>query len=107
MPEPTGRAAEFYAEYKELLHAMQSGIAMMLEYGSTEGTPKHLRVGVNTSLLSEGALAGLLIKKGIVTEEEYYKALRDMAQEEVNHYTRRIRAELKQRTGKDVEIKLH
>jgi hypothetical protein len=35
---------------------------------------KHIRVGVDTTKADHGALAGLLIAKGIITQQEYFDA---------------------------------
>ena len=63
------------ARYEAAAHAMQSGAAIMLDGGSTQATPKHLRVGVNTAMADQGSLARLLIAKGLITEREYYVAI--------------------------------
>ena len=65
---------------------MQSGVAMKMNYDSSETTPKHLRVGVNSAMVETGALAKLLMEKGVFTEEEYYQALVEVMQNEVNLY---------------------
>ena len=72
-------------EYEELSHAMQSGVAMMMNYDPGATTPKHLRVGVNSAMVDSGALAGQL---------EYYTALRDGLKREVESYTKLIRERL-------------
>lgn len=76
--------------YLELAHAMQSGVAMMMNFSQQETDPKHLRVGVNSAMVDSGALAGLLIEKGIITEEEYLEALNIGMQQEVDRYRQRI-----------------
>lgn len=73
-------------EYTALCHAMQSGVAMMMNYDPAATQPKHLRVGVNAAMVDHGALVGLLLKKGIITELEYYAALRDKMKQEVESY---------------------
>lgn len=67
-------------------HGMQSGVAMMMERDVKETSPKHLRVGVNSALSDQSALAGLLIAKGIITEEEYVKAIADAMERERDRY---------------------
>ena len=74
------------ANFWGTLHAMQSGVAMKMNYDSSETTPKHLRVGVNSAMVETGALAKLLMEKGVFTEEEYYQALVEVMQNEVNLY---------------------
>lgn len=60
--------------YRAALHAMQTGVAAMIGCDNST-TPKHLRVGVNSALCDNSALTMLLIKKGIITEDECDKAL--------------------------------
>ena len=81
---------EFLNLQTKLGHAMQSGVAMEHEMGSTDGTPKHLRVGVNMALNGEAALGKLLIDKGIITKEEYMEAHIAMMEQEVQIYEARL-----------------
>lgn len=76
-------------EYAELAHAMQSGVAMEMNLNDAH-TPKHLRVGVNSALVDCGSLATLLLEKGVITELEYFTALRDGMKREVEAYERRL-----------------
>jgi len=75
-------------EYVELGHAVQSGIAACIGIGWDGTTPKHLRVGIDTSKSDQAALAKLLIEKGVITEVEYYEALVEGLKEEVEGYVR-------------------
>ena len=63
--------------YFAALHAMQTGVAYDLQHNPSSGTPKHLRVGINSAMVGHGALVKLLLEKGIFTEEEYIKAIAD------------------------------
>jgi hypothetical protein len=72
--------------YFAALHAMQSGVALQLEHNPSGGSPKHLRVGVNSAKVEHAALAKLLIDKGIITEAEYTEALAEMMEREVRMY---------------------
>ncbi len=74
------------SKYEDLLHAMQSGVAMKMNYDGAETSPKHLRVGVNSAMCDSSALARLLVEKGLITNEEYEKAITDMMAEEVKRY---------------------
>ena len=47
--------------YVKAAHAMQSGVAVCMERGTAETTPKHLRVGVNSAMVNDAAIARLLI----------------------------------------------
>jgi hypothetical protein len=76
--------------YEQALHAIQTGIAYEIERGSTASTPKHLRVGVDSAMVTHAALAWLLVKKGVFTEEEYAEAIRLEANREVARYEHRI-----------------
>jgi len=81
--------------YAAALHAMQSGVAMAMALSDTAETePKHLRVGVNSSLLNDAAIARLLIDRGIFTEEEYVGALADQMEFEQQRYERRLGVKL-------------
>lgn len=72
--------------YLELCHAMQSGVAMKMNYDPMETTPKHLRVGVNAAMADQAALAQLLMAKGVISEDEYYDALIASMEREVAMY---------------------
>lgn len=72
--------------YEQAAHAMQSGVAMLMNYEAKDTEPKHLRVGVNAGLCDNSALAKLLIAKGIITEQEYMAAITEEMNEEVTRY---------------------
>lgn len=86
--------------YHAAMHAVQSGVMMELELDPKGGTPKHLRVGVNSALCEHAALARLLIAKGIITEYEYYEAIIAEAEAEQARYEKR----LSQHYGKRVRL---
>lgn len=91
------------ARYTASLHAMQSGVAFLLGHtGSHEGecSPKHLRVGVNAAMIDCGAVAKLLVEKGVFTEEEYFTALADLTDRDVATY----KAKIKDITGLEVNL---
>lgn len=80
------------ARYRQLLHAMQAGVKFRL---GAEGTndasscgPKHLRVGVNAAMSDHGALVALLVRKGIISRQEYFEALVEFMEREVTSYER-------------------
>lgn len=83
--------------YEAAVHAMQSGVAMKMNYDGTETEPKHLRVALNAALVEHSALAGLLVAKGLITDDEYVKALADAMEAE----KRRYEAWLRERLGSD------
>lgn len=80
-------------------HAMQTGVLQTMAMEGAAGvddttstSPKHLRVGVNTALVNMGALAKLLIAKGVFTMEEYAAAIADAMEDEVRLYERELSA---------------
>ena len=75
-----------YQRYTTAAHAMQSGVKAKMEHDPSETTPKHLRTGVNSSMVGNSALVKLLITKGILTEEEWAEALADGMEAEVALY---------------------
>jgi len=76
--------------YQAAVHAMQSGVAFLMNLDPAETQPKHLRVGVNSAMVDSSALAKLLIDKGVVSEEEYAQAIADGMEREVESYKRRF-----------------
>ena len=77
------------ARYTTAAHGMQSGVAFLMEKGDgKETTPKHLRVGVNSALVEHGALVGMLIKKGVISEVDYLEALATKMEEDRESYER-------------------
>jgi hypothetical protein len=86
--------------YELACHAMQSGVAADHALGSDDGSPKHLRVGVNSALVSVAAIGRLLIDKGVITHDEYDAAVADQMEREVHMYE----ARLSSRTGKRVTL---
>jgi hypothetical protein len=77
---------------------MQSGVAAKMDIDpADEVTPKHLRVGINSSLVNSSSLASLLISKGIITELEYITAVADGMEDEKKAYEEYLR----EATGND------
>lgn len=107
---------ELHQRYLELMHAVQSGIATLIELDlkkgsigeiqSSEETPyrfliasndaslplsiKHMRMGVDSAHVSDAALVKVLIAKGVITYDEYYASLVETAEEEVEGLRRTI-----------------
>lgn len=88
------------AEYVRLMHAMQTGVEYLRQYDDTQTDPKHMKVGVNSSLVSCGALVKLLMDKGLITEQEYWDTLVRATREEVHTYE----AQLKEHIGSAVTL---
>lgn len=80
------------ARYVAATHAMQTGVAIEHERGSKDGTPKHLRVGVNSTKVDHSALVKLLIERGLFTEDEYVAALADAMEAEKARYEEHLRS---------------
>lgn len=76
--------------YLDAARAMQAGVALEYEHSGVEAT-KYLRVGVNSALVDSGAMATLLVSKGVITEEEYLKAIADGMDKEVELYTEHLK----------------
>lgn len=77
-------------EHARLSHAMQAGVALLMHQDPSETSPKHLRVGINVALADQGALARLLVAKGVITEDEYGDAIVEAMQHEVDSYVERL-----------------
>jgi hypothetical protein len=82
------------ARYQAAMHAVQSGIALHMNYDRKFCNPKHLRVGVNSALVDDEAMADLLIAKGVFTRLEYLEALAAAAEREVERWTATVRDDL-------------
>lgn len=100
MTEEEERLQDLTDKYFTLLHAMQTGVRFLMEYDPSETSPKHLRVGVNSALADSGAVAELLIRKGVITREELYTELCNKLQKDVDSYTEK----LEKLTGKKVTL---
>jgi hypothetical protein len=75
--------------YERAMHAVQSGIAMRMDWDEGRTHPdrrftsqKHMRAGVDSSHVTHLGLATLLIAKGIFTKAEYTEAMADAAEKE-------------------------
>lgn len=90
MKAPDDQIAALKAEWHQLAHAMQTGVGFDQSTGSDDGSPKHLRVGVNVALSDHGALVKLLIDKGLITEVEYMQAIVEGMRLEVQRYEKRM-----------------
>lgn len=84
--------AQLQQDILALQHAVQTGVAYEHQAGSDDGSPKHLRVGVNSALIQVSAMCRLLIDKGVITELEYWKFQRQVWIEEKERYTERLSA---------------
>src|SRR5579862_2888775 len=82
------------------MHAVQSGVAMDQADDPHGESFKHLRVGVNSALVNNAAVAQLLMDKGIFTEAEYFASLANEAEKEKLRYE----ALLSQRHGANITL---
>lgn len=78
------------ARYQAACHAMQTGVMYLMQKKVREVEPKHLRVGVNSAMVESSALAGLLIKHGIINEAEWYDALATSMEKEAADYQKEV-----------------
>jgi hypothetical protein len=83
--------------YLDACHAIQTGVALDHGNGGTDGSPKHLRVGVNLTKCDHAALVQLLIAKGLFTEAEYVDAITSEANAEVDRYEMALGGKIKLR----------
>lgn len=86
--------SQFHDRYTQLAHAVQSGVAMELQFDGASGESKHLRTGINMALVSHGVLVRLLIEKGVFTQQEYEAALLVGIEDEKRAYEERLSARL-------------
>lgn len=83
---PQETVEEATQRYLSALRAMQSGVAMRMNYDAASTEPKHLRVGVNTAHVASAAIVELLVEKGVITREEYLSKLADVMETERDSY---------------------
>lgn len=77
----------------DLAHAIQTGVMVTHTHVDPgDGSPKHLRTGINLRAVENSALARLLIRKGIINKAEWAEALIAGMEEEVNGYQDRLTA---------------
>lgn len=65
----------FMERYLLAVRAVQGGVVLEMLGGSKATSGKSLRVGVNVAMVEHGALARLLVDKGVITELEYAEAI--------------------------------
>lgn len=93
------------SEYQDLCHGVQTGVAFMQEQGSRECEPKHLHTGVNIAMRDHSSLVALLVRKGLIANEEYATAIRDGMKLEVADYEDRCNSCMP--IGSTTCVKLH
>ena len=90
----------FAERVAQLTHAIQSAVAFQIERGSNAALPKHLRTGLDTTKAEHGGIARLLIRKGVITEEEYFDAVVEGLEVEL-----RFQTEQAQRMGAPANVR--
>lgn len=83
-------------EYLKDAHRIQTGVAIEIEAKGVDNmgaNPKHLRTGLNMAMADHSSLAKLLIRKGIITDEEYLNAIQVGTREEADRIVQSLRAE--------------
>jgi hypothetical protein len=81
---------ELRARWFAAMHAVQSGVAMEMNFNPGPTEPKHLRTGINAVMSDHGALVGLLVAKGAITDLEYMEAIAKNAEQEKATYEARL-----------------
>jgi hypothetical protein len=81
------QAMRDFARHRAAQGKMQAGVAFDKTQDQSQ---KHERVGINTALCDHSALVKLLISKGIITQEEYAKAIADEMEAEVKRYEQKL-----------------
>lgn len=91
-PEDAQKLHELRGRYENAMHGVQSYVAYSIQAlgdNKAGADHKHLRTGINAAMVSDEAVARLLIAKGVFTELEYYEALAVAAEEELARFNSR------------------
>lgn len=87
--------------YREAVHALERGIKIEVEQlDSKETSVKQLRLELVIERVKHDALVGLLIRKNLITEEEY----RQMMVAEMNREVRRYERDIEQKAGRRINL---
>lgn len=101
----------FQERYSAALHRVQTAIGFKfgLEYPWMDerllSALKHIRVGVDGAKADQGGLAHLLIKKGIITQEEYFDAIAEFMEREAESQQEELQAKMRQGGNPDLHIR--
>lgn len=80
-------AEQLSKENGALTHAIQTGVALTIEAGGNETTPKHLRVATNVAMCEAAAIVKILVFKGIIKDiNEYLVVLNGVLEAEKSRY---------------------
>jgi hypothetical protein len=101
---------QFTQRYTALAHAVQTGIGWTIAIDNPKVfdinqdpnlcAHKHLRVGIDTNKSDLGALARLMIKKGVFTDEEYKLTILEGLENEKRLYE----IKLSEHFGKEITL---
>lgn len=85
-----------HERYAAAAHRVQTAIAVLMSMHSEWSAmqPKHLRVGIDMTKSDAGGLATLLMEKGIITQDEYLRAIADAAEREADGYEKVVQVML-------------
>lgn len=79
----------FAKQYSEAAHAIQTAVAHDINCEGAKGAAadsKHLRTGLNMVMAEFSGLLFLLMRKGVITEDEMHEALLDALEQEKRRY---------------------
>jgi len=94
------RLADLKCRYEIACHAMQTGVAYKMAVSPNETNPKHLRVGINSAMVETSVLFKIMLKRGLITEIEFYEILCETMEEEAKGYQSWIEVHI----GKQVKL---
>jgi hypothetical protein len=86
MSDSIDKVAEHKVRFETAMHAVMTGVGYAIVKDPKHRDPKQNRTGLNSALLGQGAIAKLLIDKGVFTEEEYWNELANFAEAEKKTY---------------------
>lgn len=90
------------ARYEAAAHAMMTGVSYVMQYDPNETDLKHMKVGINNSFIGQAVILQILIRKNIITEEEYWEELVIFMEKEVEMYKQRLEEYL---PGTDITLR--
>lgn len=99
---------DFMTRYEAAAHKVQTAIGFLIEHEKAFGVrfasvePKHMRTGIDLTKADQGSLTGLLIKKGLITEDELFEALAEGMEREAESYQKTVQ----EKVGQNVTIGL-
>lgn len=86
MPEYQDKLRAAGERYHKAAASLEAGAAVITGLEPRNGSPAMLRAGIDTTQSSMAGLVKLLMKKGLITELEYFEAVADATEQEVERY---------------------